>query len=53
MIRHTTGGVALVLILAGIVAAGDGFEDRLVVKVAKGPHGPRGMPGDFVRLKDG
>ena len=29
------------------------FEDRLVVAVKKGLHGPRGMNGDFVQLNDG
>ncbi len=53
MTRHVASSVALMFLLTGIVPGGEGFEDRLVVKVAKGPHGPRGMPGDFLLLKDG
>ena len=29
------------------------FEDRVAVRVKKGPHGPRCMPGDVIELKDG
>jgi len=29
------------------------FEDIHVVKIPKGKHGPRGMPGDIIELKDG
>ncbi|MBN1343792.1 MAG: exo-alpha-sialidase [Phycisphaerae bacterium] len=40
------------LVVVAPLAAAD-FEDRVAVKVNKGPYGPRGMPGDFVQLKDG
>jgi sialidase-1 len=37
-----------------LAAAGQGlFEDVLAVPVPIGPHGPRGMPGDIVELRDG
>lgn len=29
------------------------FEDRVAVRVKKGPYGPRGMPGDIIELKNG
>ncbi len=40
---------AVVLLAAGGVLAADNFEEALVVKVEKGPYGPRGMPGDIVQ----
>ncbi|MEA1952205.1 MAG: hypothetical protein U9N87_12540, partial [Planctomycetota bacterium] len=35
------------------VFAAEKIEDTLAVKVKKSLRGPRGMPGDFVQLKDG
>jgi len=47
------GTILATLLVAGPALAGGSMEDALVVKVAKGPYGPRGMPGDIVQLKDG
>ncbi len=45
---------ALAVALPSAVSlAATGFEDRLVIQVEKRAHGPRGMPGDFLLLKDG
>jgi len=45
-------GVALCLAVGSALGA-PLFEETLVVKVPRGPHGPRGMPGDIIELKDG
>jgi sialidase-1 len=46
--------VAGMMILWAASASGQAtFEDALAVPVQKGLRGPRGMPGDIVRLKDG
>ena len=45
--------VAGILIVAIVPLHAAGFEDHLAIKVKKGLHGPRGMPGDFLQLKDG
>ena len=44
--------VATVLGAAMAIGA-EGFDEALVVKLPRGPHGHRGMPGDIVQLKDG
>jgi len=44
--------VALLATRAWCLAA-SGFEDTHVVKIPKGPYGPRGMPGDIIELKNG
>ncbi|MBN2291222.1 MAG: exo-alpha-sialidase [Pirellulales bacterium] len=45
--------VAMLTVTAPNIFAAEKIEDTLAVKVKKGLHGPRGMPGDFVQLKDG
>ncbi|NUQ63605.1 MAG: exo-alpha-sialidase [Pirellulales bacterium] len=39
--------------MAAVALGGDGIEEAVVVKLPRGPHGYRGMPGDIVQLKDG
>ncbi len=45
--------VALTLVMSRADLSAAEFEDVLAVPVKKGLRGPRGMPGDFVQLKDG
>jgi len=41
------------LLLVSAAASADAlFEEVVAVRVKKGNHGPRGMPGDIVQLKD-
>jgi len=49
--QHIAVVVGLLFVAAPLLGAD--FEDRLAVKVKKGLRGPRGMPGDFLQLKDG
>lgn len=44
---------ALLLCTLATASADALFEDALAVPVEKRPHGPRGMPGDIIELKDG
>jgi len=50
--QHIALAVTVALLTVGSLAAAD-LEDQVAVKVKKGLHGPRGMLGDFVQLKDG
>ena len=45
--------MAMFTMAAPNIFAAETIDDTLVIKVKKGLFGPRGMPGDFVQLKDG
>ena len=45
--------LATLLSATAITIGADRFEETLVIKLPRGPHGYRGMPGDIVQLKDG
>ncbi|PIZ42387.1 MAG: exo-alpha-sialidase [Armatimonadetes bacterium CG_4_10_14_0_8_um_filter_66_14] len=46
--------VVVALLGSALTASAEAlFEDVLAVPIQKGPHGPRGMPGDLIELKDG
>ena len=50
----SVANVLATLLSATAVAIGaESFEETLVVKLPRTPHGYRGMPGDIVQLKDG
>ncbi len=45
--------LAVIAMATPNIFAAEKIEDTLAVKVKKSLRGPRGMPGDFVQLKDG
>lgn len=47
-------GLCLIMLAASAAVGAEAlFRDRLVVPVQEKWHGPRGMPGDIIELKDG
>lgn len=53
MKRRCLSGLVVAVLAAAAALGGEGFEEALVVKLPRGAHGYRGMPGDIVQLKDG
>jgi sialidase-1 len=57
MLRAAVSSMAsMAILILGVIttARGEGlFEETVAVKVPRADHGPRGMPGDLVFLKDG
>ncbi len=51
--RTSTAAVLVVLVAFSASVDAARFEETLAVKVPRGVYGPRGMMGDFIRLKNG